>query len=151
MLPELRARQSEPAARIVPPVLLHSRRSREVRTNRSLRRVRRERPRGSASEAPQGAEVGGGMTGFIVLYDDDQGLCVPFGRDPSCFGAIQVIGESEPVVVFPDKATAQNAVRISRAWSRVLELQGAPRNTEFEPPSSKHIRIVPVTGPEVTA
>lgn len=67
--------------------------------------------------------------GFIVVFDDDQGMCVPMGWDADCEGA--VCATSSRVALFPTRAAARQAIRISTAWARLRKAQGRPENTDF--------------------
>ena len=64
----------------------------------------------------------------IVVFDDEQGFCSPYGEDPDCEGALA--GE-RPIGVFPDRKAARTAIRISPAFAKLQKLQGQPENTDF--------------------
>lgn len=68
---------------------------------------------------------------FIVMYDDGQGLCVPFTWDDDCDGALCSRGAGETVAVFPSRADARKAIRISNAYAKLCVEQGKPSNTDF--------------------
>jgi len=64
----------------------------------------------------------------IVCFDDEQGLCYPYGFDSECEGALST---DEPVIVFPNYKAARQAVLISRKQAELLKTQGKPENTDF--------------------
>lgn len=80
-------------------------------------------------------------SGYIVLFDDRQGLSIPMGEDPECPGAIQCMSAS--VTIFKDRAAARKAIRISAAKARLDKEQGKPANDDFLE-ARKHLRIVPL-------
>ena len=83
--------------------------------------------------------------GFMVIFDDDQGVLCPYCLDPDCEGAlIAWLNDANPVVVFPDRASANRAIRISVAAARLAEAQGAAVNTDFLGGLRKCIKVVPV-------
>lgn len=81
--------------------------------------------------------------GYIVVYDDGQGVEFAYGWDSDCDGALAY---SRPVVVFPDRKAARRAIRISAAHAKLLIEQGiiASDDSDFIPPYQANIRIVPV-------
>lgn len=82
-----------------------------------------------------------GKGACIVTYDDWQGLCVPMGWDSECKGALE---GGETPVVFPNRAAAQKAIRISKRWNALRREQGGIVNSDFDPECVKNVRIVPV-------
>lgn len=78
-------------------------------------------------------------TGYIVVYDDDGGLCCPMGADEACAGAVCV---SKVVKIFPDRKSARKAIRISRAYAILNQEQGRPANTDFTD-GIKCIKVLP--------
>lgn len=78
---------------------------------------------------------------FMVFYNDQNGLCVPFGADDSTAGAIH--GAENTPVMFATWADAQKAIRISIAKAKLDEAQGRPVNEDFTV-YRKNIRIVKV-------
>lgn len=90
---------------------------------------------------------------FIVVYDDQCGVCVPFGLDDSCEGAIES-NSCGPVALFATRAEARKAVNISTAAAKLAIAQGKPANTDFT--DGRHnVKVIPVkwygTGPEPAA
>lgn len=79
--------------------------------------------------------------GYIVVFNNQEGIEAPYGWDRECEGALEYI---EPVVVFPDRKAAQRAIRISVAKARLEKEQGRPANDDFLPPYRKHVKIIPV-------
>lgn len=74
----------------------------------------------------------------FVTYDDWYGLCVPMSWDPECEGALD---GGKPVVIFPNRAAARKAIRISRRWYALRREQGGVVNSYFEPTCAKHVSI----------
>ncbi len=64
----------------------------------------------------------------IVCFDDEQGLCYPYGSDSECEGALST---EEPVIVFPNYKAARQAVLISKKQADLLKAQGKPENRDF--------------------
>lgn len=77
----------------------------------------------------------------MVVYDDTFGLCFPMGWDCECEGAIEA---SEKPVIFPNRAAAQRAIRISRKWAALRKEQGVIISSDFDPLNIKYVRIWPV-------
>ncbi len=82
--------------------------------------------------------------GFIVVYDDEMGLCVPFGWDDDCAGAI-ASAIRQPVAAFPDRKAARKAITISTRYARLCEAQGIPPNTDFTD-GVKNVKILALKG-----
>ena len=82
-----------------------------------------------------------GRGACLVTYDDEMGLCVPMGWDSECDGALEC---TSPPVIFPNRAAAQKAIRISKRWNALRREQGGIVNSDFDPECVKNVRIVPV-------
>ena len=82
------------------------------------------------------------MTLCIVVFDDDNGLCVPMTADADCEGAIET--GSGPVIVFANRDAARKAIKISKAKAELLKAQGKTANEDFLE-SIKCIKIRQVT------
>lgn len=80
--------------------------------------------------------------GFIVVFDDQMGLCSPMGPDSECEGAICC--HSGRVTLFPTQREARKAIRISAAFARLCAAQGKPANEDFTT-ARKHLRILPLS------
>lgn len=80
--------------------------------------------------------------GFIVVYDDEQGLCVPFGWDDDCDGALCC--DTQQVAVFATRQAAREAIEISKRFNALLAAQRKPVNTDFRGPTAKYVKIVPL-------
>lgn len=70
-------------------------------------------------------------TRFIVVFDDDQGVCVPMGWEDDCEGALCAYGRHVHVALFNSRADARRAIRISSAYARLRKEQGKPANDDF--------------------
>lgn len=82
------------------------------------------------------------MSGFIVVYDDEMGICAPFGWNDSCEGALCSTYDG-PVALFDTRKQAQQAINISKAYAKLCGLQGRPVSTDFTE-HAKCIKIVPL-------
>ena len=82
------------------------------------------------------------MTLCIVVFDDENGLCVPMTTDAECEGAIEA--GSGPVIVFANRDAARKAIKISKAKAELLKAQGKTANEDFLE-SIKCIKIRQVT------
>ena len=84
------------------------------------------------------------MKECIVVFDDEQGLCVPYGLDPDCEGALTPAdGEEIPVAVFPGRRAARKAITVSKRLALLRKAQGKPENTDFTEAVS-FVRVYPV-------
>lgn len=88
--------------------------------------------------------------GFIVLWDDNQGMCIPMSWDADCEGAICCAGQRDPVAVFALRKDARRAINISAAFARLCKAQGKPENADFTSGRS-NLRIVPLEGKKGSA
>lgn len=68
------------------------------------------------------------MKPCIVVFDDEQGLCCPYGFDEDCEGALCA---DKHVVVFPNRKAARAAIAISKKWAELCKLQGLSHNDDF--------------------
>lgn len=60
----------------------------------------------------------------IVVFNDGNCLCLPYGLHPDGDGSLVIAGKEIPVAVFPDVAAARQAIRISRAKAVYLDAAG---------------------------
>ncbi len=79
---------------------------------------------------------------FIVIFDDEQGLCQPMGWDDECKGALCACTGS--VAVFDTRAEARRAIAVSRAYMRLCEAQGKPTNDDWRPACANCIKVLPL-------
>jgi len=95
----------------------------------------------STPEVPRSPQFGGLLgSAFIVVFDDEQGLCVPLGWDGECRGAICC--NQGKVALFPDRNSARRAINISAKFAALRKSQGIPENTDFSPECRKSIRVM---------
>lgn len=80
---------------------------------------------------------------YIVVYDDEMGLCAPYMEDPDCPGALTGFTKSWKVALFADRTEARKAIKISAAYALLRRLQGLRANDDFLPESRQNIHIVP--------
>lgn len=83
----------------------------------------------------------GSRLGFIVVYDDECGVFLPYGWDEDCAGALAL---AVPIVVFPTRAAARKAITISAQYARLCKAQGVAAMDDFLPPDRSRVKIVPV-------
>lgn len=83
---------------------------------------------------------------FIVVYDDGQGLCVPFGWDEDCDGALCAIGSKDNVASFETRAEARSAINVSAKYAALCKAQDKPVNDDFIGEARRNIRIVRCVG-----
>ena len=81
---------------------------------------------------------------FLVVWDDQQGLCVPMVWDADCEGAIcGGVGAKDRVALFTSRAAARKAIDISAKWAALNKAQGKPANDDFLGECRKNLRVVP--------
>lgn len=85
--------------------------------------------------------------GFIIVYDDEQGLTIPFGWDSDCDGAVEC--NSGVVALFKTRGEARQAIRISSRYAALCEAQGKITNADFSGAALKNVKILPLKAPEV--
>ncbi len=79
------------------------------------------------------------MKFYIVVWDDEQGLCVPYGFDDGCEGAVCASGGD--VALFSSIFDAREAIRISTEYAELCKAQGVPANTDFLDEAKKCVKI----------
>jgi hypothetical protein len=81
------------------------------------------------------------VSGYIVVFDNEDGLCIPFSWDEECDGAIECGGDAEPVALFETRQEARKAIAISKANAVLLRTQDKVFNSDFTD-SLKCLRIL---------
>ena len=81
---------------------------------------------------------------FIVIYDDDDCLCIPQSWDSACVGAICSGNRGDTVAMFESRAAARRAIDISAKFAALCKSQGKPANEDFIGECRKNIRVVPL-------
>ena len=81
------------------------------------------------------------MSGYIVVFDNDDSLCVPYTWNEACEGAIECGGRGESVALFETRQEARKAIAISKANAVLLRAQGKVFNSDFTD-SLKCLRIL---------
>ena len=79
---------------------------------------------------------------FIVVWDDQQGVCWPLGWDDDCEGAI--CANTNQVAAFSNRADARRAIKISERFAALCEAQGKPANDDFLGECRRNIHILPL-------
>ena len=82
---------------------------------------------------------------FIVVYNDDAGLCIPYGWDMECEGAL--CSGVTPFVAFDSRKDARDAVNVSKAFARLNAAQGKVFNDDFTT-HIKNVRVWPLSRKE---
>lgn len=85
---------------------------------------------------------------FLVVYDDQDCLCVPQVWDKDCDGAI-CTGNSngkDTVALFDSRKAARAAIDISTKFAELCKAQSKPHNEDYLKPCRKNIRIQPCGG-----
>lgn len=68
---------------------------------------------------------------FMVVWDDQQGVCSPMSRDADCQGAICATCHGDKIALFLSKDAARKAINISAKFAALQRAQGKPENTDF--------------------
>lgn len=79
--------------------------------------------------------------GFIVLWDDEMGVCCPMGWDDDCAGALCCLHDT--VAIFHDRKAARRAIDISAKYAQLCRAQSKPVNLDFIGDARKKLRVVP--------
>lgn len=79
---------------------------------------------------------------YIVLWDDNHGLCAPMAHSAECEGALEYFRGDQPVALFANRKSARAAISISTAYAKLCRVQGKSANTDFESPGNRNLRIV---------
>jgi len=78
---------------------------------------------------------------FIVVYDDEQSLCIPYAWDEDCKGALVAICGKQNAACFNSRKAARKAINISTAFARLKKTQGESVCDDFI--SEKHnVRVI---------
>lgn len=86
---------------------------------------------------------------YLVLYDDEMGICCPMAFDPECEGALATWSKGDEVALFESKKAALKAISISRKFAALRKAQGRVVNGDFTPECSEFIKVVACDTPEV--
>lgn len=65
---------------------------------------------------------------FMVVFDDDMSLCMPYGMSKECEGALD---NAQPTALFRSRKQARRAITISKAHAKLKKLQGVPFSEDF--------------------
>ncbi len=77
---------------------------------------------------------------YVVLWDDEQGVCCPMGWDEDCEGSLCCINKT--IAIFDSRKAARKAINISAKYSHLCLAQGKPVNLDFVGKARKNLRIV---------
>lgn len=79
---------------------------------------------------------------FIIIYDDDQGLCAPMVHDRECEGAVCALtAPTDKIALFCHRKDARTAIEVSAKYAALRRAQGKPENTDFLE-GRKNLRVV---------
>lgn len=79
-------------------------------------------------------------SGFIVVWDDQMGVCAPLGWYDDCEGALCCASGS--VAVFRSRAAAKKAIDISARFAALRKAQGKPTNEDFIGAARRNLRLL---------
>lgn len=80
---------------------------------------------------------------FIVVWDDQQGICAPMVMNTECAGALCAgVGDKEKIPLFQSRQAARKAIDISIKWNTLLKSQDEIYNGDFDRDQRKFIRII---------
>lgn len=68
---------------------------------------------------------------FLVVFDDEQGLCVPMAHDAECEGAISAGSKDDTLALFTSRKDARKAITVSAKFAALQQAQGKPANSDF--------------------
>lgn len=94
----------------------------------------------SKTETPAAIRSTGLVRHYVVLWDDNMGVCCPMGWDADCAGAICCLDKS--VASFASRKAARKAIDISTKYALLCRAQGKPVNLDFRGACRKNLRIV---------
>ena len=77
---------------------------------------------------------------YLVLWDDQMGVCTAMGWDDDCAGAICCLDKT--AAIFDSRKAARTAINISTKYALLCQAQGKPVNLDFLGACRKNIRIV---------
>lgn len=77
---------------------------------------------------------------FIVIWDDNMGVCCPMGWDDDCEGALCCI--TDTVATFDSRKAARKAIDISAKFAHLRRAQGKPVNLDFIGDARNNLRVV---------
>ena len=66
---------------------------------------------------------------YMVVFDDEMGLCCPMSHDTECEGALEA--NDGPVALFGSRKAARHAINVSKANAKLRRLQGLSVNEDF--------------------
>lgn len=78
---------------------------------------------------------------FIVVYDDNDCLCLPMGWDDDCAGAL-CSPTGDRVALFASREAARKAIDISAKFAALCRAQGKPANDDFIGTARKNVRVL---------
>ena len=81
---------------------------------------------------------------FIVVYDDDDCLCIPQTWDKNCAGALCSGTHEDAIAAFTSRSAARKAIGISAKFAALCKAQGKPPNVDFLGKRRRHLHIVPL-------
>ncbi len=77
---------------------------------------------------------------YIVVWDDQMGVCAPLGWDDACEGALGTACTT--VAVFARSEDAKRAIAISTKFADLCKAQGKPVNEDFLGKYRRNLRVL---------
>ena len=79
---------------------------------------------------------------YLILFDDEMGLCCPMTWDKETPGAVEGAGSSDPIAVFHERNDALRAIRVSRKKAESAKERGDEiPNDDFLGEARKCIKV----------
>ena len=94
----------------------------------------------SKTNAPAAIRSNGRVRHWLVLWDDNMGVCTAMGWDADCAGAICCLDKT--AAIFDSRKAARTAINISTKYALLCQAQGKPVNLDFLGACRKNLRIV---------
>jgi len=94
----------------------------------------------SKTNAPAAIRSNGRVRHYIVLWDDQMGVCCPMGWDEDCAGAICC--SQKTIAIFASPKAARKAIDISTKYALLRRAQGKNVNVDFLGACRKNLRVV---------
>lgn len=97
-------------------------------------------PKNTQSKATPPIRSIGLVRHYVVLWDDEQGVCCPMGWGDDCDGSLCCINKT--IAIFDSRKAARKAINISAKFAQLRLAQGLAVNLDFVGTARKNLRIV---------
>ena len=81
-------------------------------------------------------------TFYLVVYNENDCICLPMKRDEDCDGALCVGDDSDEIAAFATHAEAKKAIEISKRFYSLRRAQGKPANDDFDKKNLGKVKIM---------